>query len=100
MLLREWVQDKRQERVLGARAAAKEKTRAKAIVEREPPPRLVALVERYLPRRVGISMTVLLLIGSCGFGIVKGGHLQDFITAVNDTRNALPIPPASASPPS
>jgi cell division protein FtsQ len=50
---------------------------------------LVALVERYLPRRVGISMTVLLLIGSCGFGIVKGGHLQDFITAVNDTRNAL-----------
>ncbi|MGY3407641.1 cell division protein FtsQ [Bradyrhizobium sp. GM5.1] len=89
VLLREWVQDKRQERVLGARAAAKEKTRAKAIVEREPPPRLVALVERYLPRRVGISMTVLLLIGSCGFGIVKGGHLQDFITAVNDTRNAL-----------
>ncbi|MGY4467835.1 cell division protein FtsQ [Bradyrhizobium sp. LB9.1b] len=34
-------------------------------------------------------MTVLLLIGSCGFGIVKGGHFQDFITAVNDTRNAL-----------
>jgi cell division protein FtsQ len=89
VLLREWVQDKRQERVLGARATAKEKTRAKAVIEREPPPRLVALVERYLPRRVGISMTVLLLIGSCGFGIVKGGHLQDFITAVNDTRNAL-----------
>ncbi|WP_407188033.1 cell division protein FtsQ/DivIB [Bradyrhizobium centrosematis] len=87
VLLREWVQDKRAE----ARAAAKDKSkaRAKAIVEREPPPRVVALVERYLPRRVGISMTVLLLIGSCGFGIVKGGHLQDFITAVSDTRNAL-----------
>ncbi|MBR0952301.1 cell division protein FtsQ/DivIB [Bradyrhizobium canariense] len=89
VLLREWVQDKRQEKLQGARAAAKDKARAKAVVEREPPPRLVALVERYLPRRVGISMTVLLLIGSCGFGIVKGGHLQDFITAVNDTRNAL-----------
>src|SRR4051795_12553708 len=89
VLLREWVQDKRQERLHGAHAAAKEKTRAKAVIQREPPPRLVALVERYLPRRVGISMTVLLLIGSCGFGIVKGGHLQDFITAVSDARNAL-----------
>ncbi|RXG99733.1 cell division protein FtsQ/DivIB [Bradyrhizobium zhanjiangense] len=87
VLLREWVQDKR----AAARAAAKDKakTKARAVVEREPPPRMVALVERYLPRRVGISMTVLLLIGSCGFGIVKGGHLQDFITAVNDARNAL-----------
>ena len=85
VLLREWLQDRRDER----RAAAKDKTRAKAVVEPEPPPRVVAMVERYLPRRVGISMTVLLLIGSCGFGIVKGGHLQDFITAVNDTRNAL-----------
>jgi cell division protein FtsQ len=38
VLLREWVQDKRQERVHGARAAAKEKTRAKAVIQREPPP--------------------------------------------------------------
>ncbi|MGY3075365.1 cell division protein FtsQ [Bradyrhizobium sp. LM6.10] len=89
VLLHEWVQDKREERLHGARAAARDKTKAKAVVEREPPPRVVALVERFMPRRVGISMTVLLLIGSCGFGIVKGGHLQDFITAVNDTRNAL-----------
>lgn len=85
MLLREWVQDKRDE----TRAAAKQRIKAKAVVEREPPPRLVALVERYLPRRVGISMTVLLLIGSCGLGIVKGGHLQDFVTAVSDARNAM-----------
>jgi cell division protein FtsQ len=89
VLLREWVQDKRQERLHAARAAAKDKIKAKAVVEREPPPRVVALVERYLPRRVGISMTVLLLIGSCGFGIVKGGHLQDFVTAVSDARNAM-----------
>ncbi|MDD1520576.1 MULTISPECIES: cell division protein FtsQ/DivIB [Bradyrhizobium] len=89
VLLREWMQDKHEE----ARAAAKDKAKAKAkvraVVEREPPPRVVALVERYLPRRVGLSMTVLLLIGSCGFGIVKGGHLQDFVTAVSDARNAL-----------
>ncbi|QOZ51304.1 cell division protein FtsQ/DivIB [Bradyrhizobium sp. CCBAU 53338] len=81
VLLREWVQDKR--------ASAKQKIKAKAVIEREPPPRLVALIERYLPRRVGITMTVLLLIGSCGLGIVKGGHLQDFITAVSDARNAM-----------
>ncbi|TYL90904.1 FtsQ-type POTRA domain-containing protein [Bradyrhizobium rifense] len=85
VLLREWVQDRREEK----RATAKQKIKAKAVVEREPPPRLIAMVERYLPRRVGISMTVLLLIGSCGLGIVKGGHLQDFITAVSDARNAM-----------
>ncbi|QOZ07862.1 cell division protein FtsQ/DivIB [Bradyrhizobium sp. CCBAU 51765] len=91
VLLREWVQDKRQQRLQAARVAAKDKiqSRAKAVVEREPTPRVVALVERYLPHRVGLGMTVLLLIGSCGFGIVKGGHLQDFVTAVSDARNAL-----------
>src|SRR6478736_6740451 len=88
VLLREWIQGRRQE--MGAAAGDKikgktrNKTRAKAVVEREPPPRAVALVERYLPRRVGIAMTVLLLLGSGGFGVVKGGHLQDFITAVSD----------------
>lgn len=85
VLLREWAQEKRDQ----TRAAAKQRIKAKAVVEREPPPRLVALVERYLPRRVGISMTVVLLIGSCGLGIVKGGHLQDFVTAVSDARNAM-----------
>lgn len=89
MLLREWVQEKRDAKRDQTRAAAQQRIKAKAVVEREPPPRLVALVERYLPRRVGISMTVLLLIGSCGLGIVKGGHLQDFVTAVSDARNAM-----------
>ncbi|WP_409192312.1 cell division protein FtsQ/DivIB [Bradyrhizobium sp. RDM4] len=91
VLLREWVQEKRQERLHQKRAGAKDKarTKAKPVIERTPPPRVVALVERYLPRRVGIGMTVLLLIGSCGFGIVKGGHLQDFIAAVSDARNAM-----------
>lgn len=89
VLLREWMQNKHEEARAAANDKAKAKAKAKAVVEREPPPRLVALVERYLPRRVGLSMTVLLLIGSCGFGIVKGGHLQDFVTAVSDARNAL-----------
>src|SRR6185369_15891343 len=78
VLLREWVQEKRAEKRAAAKQKIKAKAVAKVVVEREPPPRLVALVERHLPRRVGITMTVLLLIGSCGLGIVKGGHLQDF----------------------
>ena len=83
VLLREWVEQKRQEKLEEKRA------RAKAVPERDPPPRVVALVERYLPRRVGISLTVILLAGATGLGIVKGGHLQDFIAAVSDARNAL-----------
>lgn len=89
VLLREWVQDRREESRAAAKEKIKQRIKAKAVVEREPPPRLVALVERYLPRRVGITMTLLLLIGSCGLGIVKGGHLQDFITAFSDARNAM-----------
>jgi cell division protein FtsQ len=84
VLLREWVQEKQQAKL----EAKREEKRARA-KERETPPRVVALVERYLPRRVGISLTVILLAGATGLGIVKGGHLQDFIIAVSDARNAL-----------
>ncbi len=83
VLLREWLEQKRQQRLDEQRA------RANAVPERKPPPRLVALVERYLPRRVGISMTLAILVASAGLGIVKGGHLQDITTAVSDARNAL-----------
>src|ERR1700755_3504227 len=79
VLLREGVQDKRAERLHEKRAAAQNKarsrTRARTVIGPEPPPRVVALVERYAPRRVGITLTALLLLGSCAFGTVKGGHL-------------------------
>lgn len=61
----------------------------KPVLEREPPHRLVALVERYLPHRAGVAATVFLLLGSAGLGIVKGGHLEDFVSGVSDTRNAI-----------
>jgi cell division protein FtsQ len=63
--------------------------RVKPVIDREPPNRFILWVERYLPRRVGITATVLILLGSAGFGIVKGGHLDDFVAALSDTRNAL-----------
>jgi cell division protein FtsQ len=58
-------------------------------LEREQPNRLVALLERYLPRRAGIAATVLLLLGSALFGVVKGGHLEELTSALSDARNAI-----------
>ncbi len=57
--------------------------------ERAPQPRLIALLQRHLPRRAGIAATVLLLLGSAGLGVVKGGHLEQFITGLSDARNSL-----------
>ncbi len=59
------------------------------MIDREPTNRLVLLVERYLPNRTGIALTVLMLLGSAGLGIVKGGHVDEFMVALSDTRNAL-----------
>ena len=58
--------------------------------EREPDPhRLIALLERYLPNRAGVAATVLILLGSAGLGIVKGGHVEELTTAASDARNAI-----------
>jgi cell division protein FtsQ len=77
VLLREW---------LGRRRAP---VPARPVIDREPTNRLVVLVERYLPNRTGIALTVLMLLGSTGLGIVKGGHVDEFMVALSDTRNAL-----------
>ena len=62
---------------------------AKPSLEREPPHWLIDRIERYFPRRAGIAATVLILLGSAGFGVVKGGHLDDMTAALSDTRNAI-----------
>ena len=89
VLLRQWVQQKHQERLERKLHEEQQSARARVLPEREVRPRVVALVERYLPQWVGVCLTVLLLVGSAGLGIVKGGHLQEFIAAVDDSRNAL-----------
>ena len=58
-------------------------------LQREQPNRLIALLERCLPNRAGVAATVLLLVGSIGFGVVRGGHLAEFTAALSDTRNAM-----------
>jgi cell division protein FtsQ len=51
--------------------------------------RLIALLERYLPDRAGVTATVLLLLASAGFGVVKGGHLEALTRTLSDTRDAF-----------
>lgn len=76
ILLREWLRP--------GRALAKPRS------EREQPPhRLIALLERHLPRRAGVAATALILLGSAGFGIVKGGHVEEMSSALSDARNAI-----------
>src|SRR5215472_17533951 len=74
---------------LGLKPAPKQQTSRRELLDREPPPRLVGWVERHVPRRGGIAATVLLLLASAGLGIVKGGHVDEFSTALSDTRNAF-----------
>jgi cell division protein FtsQ len=83
VLLREWI----------ARQGAFRRQRrapAKPQFQREEQPhRLIAFIERYVPKRAGIAATVLILVGSAGLGIVKGGHADEFAAAFSDARNAL-----------
>ena len=78
VLLREWLGRGR------ARA-----TRARAESNPAEPARPIALIERYVPKRAGLAASVLLLLASTGLGIVKGGHLEAFTTALSDARNAI-----------
>jgi cell division protein FtsQ len=63
--------------------------RTKSAIEREPTHRWIAVLERYLPRRIGVTATILMLLGSAGLGVVKGGHLDELTARLSDTRNAL-----------
>src|ERR1700760_1675954 len=65
------------------------RSRAKIVVDRERPSRLALFVERYVPRRAGLFATLLLIAASAGFGIVKGGHVDELAASFSDTRNAL-----------
>jgi cell division protein FtsQ len=86
VLLREWLE----QRLAQTKAASAQRKAAKLRPVREPNPnRLIALVERYLPNRAGVAATVLILLGSAGFGIVRGGHVEELTQALSDTRNAL-----------
>src|SRR6201985_1285110 len=83
VLLREWMV---RERAGRRQRPVPEKPR---FDREEQPHRLIAFIERYVPKRVGVAATVLMLLGSAGLGIVKGGHVDEFTVALSDFRNAL-----------
>ena len=77
VLLREWL------------GLPPRRAKEKAAIDRAPPNRLIVWLERPLPSRTGVALTVLMLLGSAGLGVVKGGHLDQLTAALSDTRNAL-----------
>jgi cell division protein FtsQ len=66
-----------------------DRARSKSSLDRGPPPRLIAWIERHVPHRAGVVATALLLLGSAGLGIVKGGHADELGAALGDSRNAF-----------
>ncbi|MBN8980981.1 MAG: cell division protein FtsQ/DivIB [Rhizobiales bacterium] len=86
---------------LGKKAARKKASRSRA---RAPEPVLrpaslpvydehgrnsqIATLERLLPRGVGVAAVLLLMTGTVGLGLVKGGQADNFFAALSDTRNA------------
>jgi cell division protein FtsQ len=76
--------------LLRERLGVRRARRPRPSIEREiPPPPLVAWMERHVPRRAGAAATLMLLLASAGFGIVRGGHLDELSAALGDSRNAL-----------
>ncbi|MBN8988671.1 MAG: cell division protein FtsQ/DivIB [Rhizobiales bacterium] len=75
--------------LLRERLGLRARVRAKRVIDREPPNRLILWLERYLPNRAGLALTVFMLLGSASLGIVKGGHVDELVGALSDTRNAL-----------
>jgi cell division protein FtsQ len=60
----------------------------KRALREESPNRVIGWLERHVPRRLGLAATAFMLLGSVGLGIVKGNHLDEFIDALGDARNA------------
>ena len=42
-----------------------------------------------MPHRAGVIATMLLLLGSAGLGVIKGGHVAEVSGALGDSRNAF-----------
>ncbi|WP_031335401.1 cell division protein FtsQ/DivIB [Rhodopseudomonas sp. B29] len=71
------------------RRLARRKRAAPSPLDRPVQPNgFIALVEKYLPHRTGVALTVVILLGSAGLGVVKGGHVDEFVQALDDARNA------------
>jgi len=75
--------------LLRERLGRRARVSARPLIDRQPPNRLILWLENYLPNRTGIALTILMLLGSTTLGVVKGGHVDELVGALSDTRNAL-----------
>jgi cell division protein FtsQ len=75
--------------LLRERLGLRARVAARPVIDRDPTNHLILLLERHLPNRAGVALTALILLGSTGLGIVKGGHVDELVAALSDTRNAL-----------
>jgi cell division protein FtsQ len=50
---------------------------------------LAAKCEQILPRRFGLIATAAIMLGSLGLGIVKGGHVDQVVSAFQDARDTV-----------
>lgn len=53
------------------------------------PNKVAAFVERHAPRRVGLGLTVAMLLGSVALGVVKGGHVEEVTEMFDNARNSI-----------
>src|SRR5258708_8387223 len=67
---------------------ARPRVKKRPVAREQDSARLIAMLERALPRRAGVGATVLMLLGRVGLGVVKGGHVDELTAALSDTRNA------------
>jgi cell division protein FtsQ len=55
----------------------------------EPPPRAILWLERHMPRRAVLMLTMATLLGSAVLGVFRGGHVDAVLAQLADGRNAL-----------
>src|SRR2546423_14543723 len=66
-----------------------DRKRVKARRDREPPNRAILWLERAMPRRAVLMLTIATLFGSAALGVVKGGHVDAMLAQLADSRDAL-----------
>ncbi len=66
-----------------------DRKRVKARADRAPPNRAILWLERMMPRRAVLMLTLATLLGSAVLGVFKGGHVDAVLAQLADSRNAL-----------
>jgi cell division protein FtsQ len=66
-----------------------DRKRVKARADRSSPNRAILWLERTMPRRAVLMLTLAALLGSAVLGVFKGGHVDAVLVQLADSRNAL-----------